>query len=142
MICKKVKFGQLTYDILEINKLQRQILFQSYVWDQRLIHEARLSNNNLHEGLSSSIPKLVEKSVSSVEKLVEMNAAMKAGKGYSSCDSLLETKPYVNLNQGGNAGHIKNPGEVHKGSDMDLDMNHRKGVELSSSKNISDDCDL
>ncbi|XP_075673329.1 1-phosphatidylinositol-3-phosphate 5-kinase FAB1B isoform X2 [Castanea sativa] len=141
VICKKVKFGQLTYDILEINKLRRQMLFHSYVWDQRLIHEARLSNNNLHEGLSSSIPKLVEKSVSSVEKLVAMNAAMKAGKGYSSCDSLLETKPYVNLNQGGNAGHIKNPSDVHKGSDMDLDINHRKGVELSSSKNISDDSD-
>ncbi|KAL4613918.1 hypothetical protein ACB092_07G017000 [Castanea dentata] len=141
VICKKVKFGQLTYDILEINKLRRQMLFHSYVWDQRLIHEARLSNNNLHEGLSSSIPKLVEKSVSSVEKLVAMNAAMKAGKGYSSCDSLLETKPYVNLNQGGNAGQIKNPSDVHKGSDMDLDMNLRKGVELSSSKNISDDSD-
>ncbi|KAF3973833.1 hypothetical protein CMV_002766 [Castanea mollissima] len=141
VICKKVKFGQLTYDILEINKLRRQMLFHSYVWDQRLIHEARLSNNNLHEGLSSSIPKLVEKSVSSVEKLVAMNATMKAGKGYSSCDSLLETKPYVSLNQGGNAGHIKNPSDVHKGSDMDLDMNQRKGVELSSSKNISDDSD-
>ncbi|KAK9989807.1 hypothetical protein SO802_030046 [Lithocarpus litseifolius] len=141
VICKKVKFGQLTYDILEINKLRRQMLFHSYVWDQRLIHETRLSNNNLHEGLSSSIPKLVEKSVSSVEKLVEKNATMKAGKGYSSCDSLLETKPYVNLNQGGNAGHIKNPSELHKGSDMDLDMNHRKGVELSFSKNISDDSD-
>ncbi|KAM4097619.1 hypothetical protein ACJW30_07G015100 [Castanea mollissima] len=141
VICKKVKFGQLTYDILEINKLRRQMLFHSYVWDQRLIHEARLSNNNLHEGLSSSILKLVEKSVSSVEKLVAMNATMKAGKGYSSCDSLLETKPYVSLNQGGDAGHIKNPSDVHKGSDMDLDMNQRKGVELSSSKNISDDSD-
>ncbi|KAK8547301.1 hypothetical protein V6N13_098014 [Hibiscus sabdariffa] len=38
VLCKEVKVGQPVIDILEINKLRRQILFLSYIWDQRLIH--------------------------------------------------------------------------------------------------------
>lgn len=145
MIHREVKVGQPSIDILEINKLRRQILFHSYVWDQRLIHAASLSNNNLQEGLSSFISRLEEKSISSVEKLVEINVTTKAGKSYSSCDFfLLETKPDINRNQGGKAGHIYNHTEVNKGSDMDLDLNHTKDADFhpSSSENMRDDSDL
>ncbi|KAE7998383.1 hypothetical protein FH972_002933 [Carpinus fangiana] len=145
VIHREVKVGQPAIDILEINKLRRQMLFHSYVWDQRLIHAASLSNNNLQEGLISFISKLKEKSIGSVEKLVEINATTKAGKSYSSCESfLLETKPDINLNQGGKAGHIYNGTGVHKGSDMDLDLNQTKDADLhpSSSDNVRDDSDL
>ncbi|KAK9274873.1 hypothetical protein L1049_022127 [Liquidambar formosana] len=144
---KEVKVGQPAIDILEINRFRRQLLFQSYVWDQRLIHAASLRRKNLQEGLSNSVMKLKEKLLSSVEKPVEMSAiSSKPGQGFNSCDSfLLDTKPDINLNQGGNVGHFSQPGEVHKGRDMDQDLNsYRKedGVGISSSTNISNHSDL
>ncbi|KAK7275501.1 hypothetical protein RIF29_16620 [Crotalaria pallida] len=47
--------GQPGIDILEINRLRRQLLFQSYVWDHRLIYAANLANSSSETGLSSSI---------------------------------------------------------------------------------------
>ncbi|KAA3477316.1 1-phosphatidylinositol-3-phosphate 5-kinase FAB1A-like [Gossypium australe] len=52
VICKEVKVGQPVTDVLEINKLRRQILFLSYVWDQRLIHVHSSINNNVQEIMS------------------------------------------------------------------------------------------
>ncbi|KAK9287684.1 hypothetical protein L1049_016122 [Liquidambar formosana] len=91
--------------------------------------------------------KLKEKLLSSVEKPVEMSAiSSKPGQGCNSCDSfLLYRKPDINLNQGGNVGHFSQPGKVHKGRDMDQDLNnYRKeaGVGFSSSTNISNHSDL
>ncbi|CAA0829481.1 1-phosphatidylinositol-3-phosphate 5-kinase FAB1B [Striga hermonthica] len=37
---KEVKKGQPAIDVLELNRLRRQLVFQSYMWDQRLIHAA------------------------------------------------------------------------------------------------------
>ncbi|XWS72335.1 hypothetical protein CRYUN_Cryun02cG0031200 [Craigia yunnanensis] len=139
-LCKEVKVGQPVIDILEINKLRRQILFLSYVWDQRLIHAYSSINNNIQEVMGSSIPKLGLKPVSSVEKLVEMNVSPKPSKAFSSCDSaLVETKPDININQGSNTGEISKPGGDYKEKGMDQDLNNRKETEpsLSSSANTS-----
>ncbi|KAF8390965.1 hypothetical protein HHK36_023265 [Tetracentron sinense] len=56
-------------------EFERQLLFHSYVWDQRLVHAASSDRNSLLECLSSSIPKDEEKAISSTEKLIEMNVA-------------------------------------------------------------------
>ncbi|KAK8921877.1 1-phosphatidylinositol-3-phosphate 5-kinase FAB1B [Platanthera zijinensis] len=37
LLKKEVKKGEPVIDILEISKLKRQLVFQSYIWDQRLI---------------------------------------------------------------------------------------------------------
>ncbi|KAI3512463.1 hypothetical protein L1887_19779 [Cichorium endivia] len=42
---QETKKGQYTVDIFEINKLRRQLLFQSYVWDHRLVHAASVHTN-------------------------------------------------------------------------------------------------
>ncbi|XVE97820.1 hypothetical protein REPUB_Repub03eG0051900 [Reevesia pubescens] len=143
-LCKEVKVGQPVIDILEINKLRRQILFLSYVWDQCLIHANSSINNNMQEVMSSSIPKLGLKPVSSVEKLVEMNVSPKPSKAFSSCHSaLVEPKPDININQGGNTGEISKPGGDHKENGMDHDFSNRKEAEpsLSSSVNTSEKSD-
>ncbi|GMH17561.1 hypothetical protein Nepgr_019402 [Nepenthes gracilis] len=52
----EVEKGQPVIDILEINSLRRQLLFQSYMWDHRLVYAAN-SDNHLffgHFGGSSS----------------------------------------------------------------------------------------
>ncbi|PWA44382.1 Chaperonin Cpn60/TCP-1 [Artemisia annua] len=49
------KKDQPTIDILEINHLQRQLLFQYYVWDHRLVHAASINiNGSSKMGLLSS----------------------------------------------------------------------------------------
>ncbi|BFG39532.1 hypothetical protein CerSpe_258060 [Prunus speciosa] len=130
---REVKFGHPASDILEINKLRRQLLFHSYIWDQRLIHAASLSNKGFQEGLSSSLPKLKEKPPSSMEKLAETNINSKPGKGVSICDSsLLETKADINVNQGGDVGYFSPPGGVQNKTEMGLDLNHSNEADLST----------
>lgn len=41
---KEARKGELVVDILEINRLRRQLLFQSYMWDHRLIYVASSDN--------------------------------------------------------------------------------------------------
>ncbi|TXG61716.1 hypothetical protein EZV62_013079 [Acer yangbiense] len=136
---KEVKLGQPAIDILEINKLRRQILFHSYVWDQRLIHAASSTNNNLREGTGNFIPKLKEKPVSSSEKLVEVNTTSKPGKGFSSFESYLpDSKPDIHRNEGLSSDTGKADG-VHKEREVDRDLNCRNEAEhcVSSSESVS-----
>lgn len=131
MINGEVKSGQPAIDILEINKLRRQLLFHSYVWDQRLIHAASLSNKNFQEGVTSSIAKLKEKPIV-MEQLVEI-----PGKGLSSYTALQETKPGISLKKGGDAGYVSQTGEVQNQTEMGLDTDH--GNEASA--NVIDKSD-
>lgn len=93
--------------------------------------------------MSSSIPKLGLKPVSSVDKLVEMNVGSKTSKAFSSCDSaLIETKPEVDMNQGGITGEISRQGGDYKEKE-DPDLNNWKETEpsLSSSAKTSEKSD-
>lgn len=140
----EVHAGQPAIDILEINKLWRQILFHSYVWDQRLIHAASISINNLPEGLSSAIPKLKEKPVSFTEKILDMNLTSKPGMGFTSCDSHpLEKDHDINLNQEGNAGRLGESVGVEKEKEIGLNESCRNGAEIfhSFNENINDNSD-
>lgn len=122
-MCKDVKLGQPAIDILEINKLKRQLLFHSYVWDQRLIHAASLRSN-------SSTTKFKEKPVSFIEKFAEGNVTSKPDKGFSSCDSVLQDKkPYIYFTQGGVSGDISEPDGVHKQIGVDQDLNFKNEAE-------------
>ncbi|KAK8487794.1 hypothetical protein V6N13_110054 [Hibiscus sabdariffa] len=89
----------------EINKICRQILFLSYIWDQRPVraYGSTSINNNIQEVRSSSIPKFGLNPISYVEKLVEMNVSPKSTKVFGSRDSaLVENDPDINMmNQGG-----------------------------------------
>ncbi|KAK8660688.1 hypothetical protein V6N13_051603 [Hibiscus sabdariffa] len=139
-LCKDVKAGQPVIDILEMNKLRRQILFLSYVWDQRLIHAYGSISNDIQEVMSSSIPKLGLKPVNSVDKLPEINVSPKPSKALSSSDSaLVETKPNIEINQGGNTDQIDKSDGEHPEKGMDRDFNNRKEAEPSlSSTNTGD----
>ncbi|XP_028069980.1 1-phosphatidylinositol-3-phosphate 5-kinase FAB1B-like isoform X2 [Camellia sinensis] len=140
---REVKVGQPAIDILEINKLRRQLLFHSYIWDQHLIYSVSLNSKSVQEGMNSSIAKPKEKSVCSSDRPVEMNATSKPGKrfsSFSSCDSfLLDGKPDINLNQWGSLCMTNQPNEIRKGEDMDHDLDCREAeVYLSSGRNMTD----
>ncbi|XP_044496139.1 1-phosphatidylinositol-3-phosphate 5-kinase FAB1B-like isoform X2 [Mangifera indica] len=69
---KEMKKGQPLIDILEINRLRRQLLFQSYVWDHHLVYAASLVKNTLQNSLSIAESE-DEKVLTSQEKPAEMN---------------------------------------------------------------------
>lgn len=67
-----MKKGQPVNDILEIYRLRRQLLFQSYMWDHRLIYAASLMNNspsNSRNGISDEAEKLSTNYEKMAEKL-------------------------------------------------------------------------
>ncbi|CAI9783424.1 unnamed protein product [Fraxinus pennsylvanica] len=78
MLYKEVKAEQPAIDILEINRLRRQLVFHSYVWDQRLIH---ISKSDVHGS------KLKQKFVNSREMPSEIDVASRASRGFSSWNS-------------------------------------------------------
>ncbi|PIA43254.1 hypothetical protein AQUCO_02000589v1 [Aquilegia coerulea] len=139
---KDVKKGQPMIDIFEINRLRRQLLFQSYVWDHRLIYVASVDNSNPQEGLSSPLPKLAEKSLISNEKLAGINPISIQDKAINSCDSsLIDVKPSGNFNEGGgNSDHCNQLDLAYQGKHINQESNH--GIEsqhsLSISKTLSD----
>ncbi|KAF8025937.1 hypothetical protein BT93_F2693 [Corymbia citriodora subsp. variegata] len=137
-----LKVGHPMIDILEINKLQRQLLYHSYTWDRCLIHALRSNNKSLQEGLNSSTQKpstAKEKTITSVEKVVETAVPSNTSKGFSSCDSfLMEKKPLVSLNQveNGSEGSESNGGLKMKNSDQDLNNKKQYHTSVSSSATI------
>ncbi|KAI4344664.1 hypothetical protein L6164_011863 [Bauhinia variegata] len=129
---KEVKAGHPAVDILELNKLRRKILMHSYIWDQRLIHLSNLSKASLQEDSSNSHSMVKEKPVAPRERIVDMNATSRPGRGHSSCGSLLsETKPDAGLDQV-KTGHLTEPGEMHRVDDKGMDTTRGK-TELSPS---------
>ncbi|CAN1136142.1 1-phosphatidylinositol-3-phosphate 5-kinase FAB1B [Linum perenne] len=97
-LMKLAKVGQPAVDILDINRLRRQIMFHSYVWDQRLIQAGSSSMLNVQEGQKNFMPELKGKHIGSVEKLSEMDSS---NPGISSLDSfLVEAKSEVKVNHG------------------------------------------
>ncbi|XP_050383832.1 1-phosphatidylinositol-3-phosphate 5-kinase FAB1B isoform X2 [Argentina anserina] len=130
------KKGQLNIDILDINRLRRQLFFQSYMWDHRLVYAASvnensfqdsLDNNSFHESLSSSVPD-EQKPMATNEKLAVTDIDIKPGKGYNSCDSFLVD---ALLREGfdhkeGLTSSAISADMVHEG-DMSDDLNKEKG---------------
>ncbi|XP_065849457.1 1-phosphatidylinositol-3-phosphate 5-kinase FAB1A-like isoform X2 [Euphorbia lathyris] len=140
-LSNEVKIGRPAIDILEINKLRRQMLFHSYAWDQRLIYAGSLSNSSLQE---SHLPKLKEKRVNSVENLVEIekNISPKPVKGFDSV--CVVSQPDLDRTQEGNHGNFSQPKEVHRGRDINLELNSSGEAEhfLDSSANTEEKTNL
>ncbi|KAL5755459.1 hypothetical protein ACOSQ2_020205 [Xanthoceras sorbifolium] len=89
---KEVKKGQPAIDILEINRLRRQLLFQSYMWDHRLVYAASLYNNSPQNGSCSALSEQDEIVPINNGKLAEMNMTTKPETGPLLYDSLVDMK--------------------------------------------------
>lgn len=116
--------GQPGIDILEINRLWRQLLFQSYMWDNRLIYAASLSNSN-SETCSISEDKEIPPIDESLTTAVSL-----AGRGFSSVDSIHSDPTQSDA--------------FHQEIDMAKNKQNEKEEQpnLSSSKSINDQSDL
>ncbi|XP_010543031.1 PREDICTED: 1-phosphatidylinositol-3-phosphate 5-kinase FAB1B [Tarenaya hassleriana] len=69
---REVKEGQPLVDILELYRIRRQLLFQSYMWDHRLINAAHL--DSLEAGSNATEREEHEKPLAKSQTLPEMNA--------------------------------------------------------------------
>ncbi|XP_029131071.1 1-phosphatidylinositol-3-phosphate 5-kinase FAB1B isoform X2 [Cajanus cajan] len=126
--------GQPEIDVLEINRLWRQLLFQSYMWDHRLVYAANLVNSNNESGSSSPISEDKENptdenqmSIKSIDGDPKLNESPCLGGGSVVID-----------------GKISQDDALHQEIDMAKNKNHEKDEEpsLSNCKSISDQSDL
>jgi 1-phosphatidylinositol-3-phosphate 5-kinase len=136
---KEAKKGQPVIDILDINRLRRQLLFQSYVWDHRLIYAASLDKNSLPDYLSSSSPEHLEKPLVSNDTVTEVKVDNKPEKGFRSCDSLVD----VNLNKspqqrGGYGSDTNQSDAVHQEKDVGQDQSDPLKSEVNVRRTVSD----
>ncbi|XP_048321152.1 1-phosphatidylinositol-3-phosphate 5-kinase FAB1B [Ziziphus jujuba] len=138
---RDAKKGQPHIDILEINRLRRQLLFQSYVWDHRLVYLAGL-DNSLGNGLSSSTLDYEGKPTLNDENLAKMNVAIKPGKVFNECDSFLadtkRDKIFDNQEDFGCNADKSDPvhREINEGPDPN--KGEEKHANLSSSISVGD----
>ncbi|KAK9003003.1 hypothetical protein V6N11_060577 [Hibiscus sabdariffa] len=105
-----------------------QILFHSYIWDQRPVHAYGSINTDIQEVRSSSIPKFGLNPISYVEKFAEMNVSPKSTKVmFSSRDSaLVENNPDINM---------MNQGDVN-GARLALDPRNKYKIQLVSTNAV------
>lgn len=133
MLHREVKEGQPHVDILELYRIRRQLIFQSYMWDHRLI-----SASTLHKLESSSDDTKREENekppLAKSQTLPEMNAGT---------NSLLAGSE-VNLNPDGDStDDTSSLNKVQKEADTNSDLNQEKedGGEVSPIKTLPDTSD-
>ncbi|PSS18143.1 1-phosphatidylinositol-3-phosphate 5-kinase [Actinidia chinensis var. chinensis] len=148
IVRREVKKGQPGIDILEINRLRRQLLFQSYMWDHRLIYAVSLNSNSLHDDLSLNSNSLhnlenVEKSLLAYSNPVAMNMPVKPPEVISSSDPVLvDVKLKESHDQGGGIGSHASQ-LIHEGIDTQVDskLGNENQANLSSGIDLSVEVD-
>ncbi|CAN4089210.1 unnamed protein product [Withania somnifera] len=104
ILTKEVKKGQ-PVDILEINRLRRQLLFQSYVWDHRLVYAASMDDKShwINGDVTSLEP---EKPLVCNDKSSDLDNCADPSKCPNSFESL-----FAVLKDGGNGEEGKSVGQ-------------------------------
>ncbi|KAK4269012.1 hypothetical protein QN277_022222 [Acacia crassicarpa] len=113
--------GQPRVDILEINRLRRQLLFQSYMWDNRLIYAASSANFTNKRELSSSNSD--DKARTDDEKLNSGTSMPRAFSSSAHCilpnSKLMRSPELLGREEGEPGGKISQADHV---SDQEIDM--------------------
>ncbi|CAA2982474.1 1-phosphatidylinositol-3-phosphate 5-kinase FAB1B-like isoform X2 [Olea europaea var. sylvestris] len=118
---REAKKGQPIIDIFEINRLQRQLVFQSYVWDHRLIYAASLNEKDEQDDLDVSNSEPIEKSIGVNESIFDTIIPIKRG----SPDSVpADANPGKNHDQGLSNRYNSHPEVVHRRIDVGIDSNY------------------
>lgn len=136
MLNGEVKADEPSVDILEVNRLKRQLVLLAYLWDQRLVHITSPDHKDF-QSLSNSAPKVKEKPFNSTDIPAERNEISCPGKGFNSSGSFLpNAKSDIAFTEGGSGQPLDGQKRMH----MDQNQSHRKEYEVShsSSTSISD----
>ncbi|GLT59993.1 hypothetical protein SLA2020_327840 [Shorea laevis] len=135
---REVRKGQPVIDILEINRLRRQLLFQTYMWDHRLIYADNLDNNGIGDDLSSEILEDEKKPFAHDNKVKDMNLEVELKKG---SDSVVDVKRYGSSDHEGEFGGVTNHYDAIQ-QELAMSEDSRRGNEdrgnLSTSQSMYD----
>ncbi|KAL8537852.1 hypothetical protein ACS0TY_012836 [Phlomoides rotata] len=80
IVNKEAKSGQPTIDILELNRLRRQLVFQSYMWDHRLIYADSLDDKTQADEMEVSSSETIQKPLAVTENASDIDVPVKTGK--------------------------------------------------------------
>ncbi|XAR49833.1 1-phosphatidylinositol-3-phosphate 5-kinase [Bertholletia excelsa] len=120
---KAVKKGEPVIDIMEVNRLQRQLLFLSYMWDNRLIYAASLDSNSLQDGVNGSSTERGEKPPSAHGVLSEnVSVDAKFNEGHD---------------EGGKIGIHSNQPVLEYETDMQIDKKHENESQANPSAGMN-----
>ncbi|XP_052206803.1 LOW QUALITY PROTEIN: 1-phosphatidylinositol-3-phosphate 5-kinase FAB1B-like [Diospyros lotus] len=127
ILSREVKKGQPVTDIFEINRLRRQLLFQSYMWDHRLIYAVSLNSRTLQDEICNSNSEILEKPLNDTELLVDTNVPVKPGNEPCCSDSVLaDIRLKAGHDHGEVGSHPKQADVIHQGNALKMDSNHEK----------------
>ncbi|KAL3639812.1 hypothetical protein CASFOL_001389 [Castilleja foliolosa] len=76
---KEPKKGEPAIDILELNHLRRQLVFQSYMWDHRLIYADSLDNKSQPVDTDATSLEPIKKKLPDTEKPLDITVLVKTG---------------------------------------------------------------
>ncbi|CAN4084821.1 unnamed protein product [Withania somnifera] len=134
-LSREFEIGQPAVDILEINRVRRQLVFHAYLWDRRLIHLSSSHGKNSHT--PCSLTQLKEKPLSSSEELPERTAILIPGESLGSYDSVLQNvKTGITSNEG---GHSQIPDGLHERLNTDENISQGKDSEVFCSTRSTGD---
>ncbi|XP_072990139.1 1-phosphatidylinositol-3-phosphate 5-kinase FAB1B-like [Typha latifolia] len=139
---KELRMGQQIIDILEVNKLRRQLLFHSYLWDQRLIFASKSASSP--QDVPSSFPQRDLKKTYSTEKFSDSDEVTNPQTGVNGTDAVSEDLKISDLRESINAVNCKEVSyDNHKsnigqqGVDKELDSFQRTESKMSLHTSIS-----
>ncbi|XP_011079355.1 1-phosphatidylinositol-3-phosphate 5-kinase FAB1B [Sesamum indicum] len=93
---KEARKGQSAIDILELNRLRRQLVFQSYMWDHRLIYADSLDNKSQQDDIEVTCSESIQTPKAVTQKLLDINVPVKTSEetsGYIAPDAKPDQSP-------------------------------------------------
>ncbi|XP_042048104.1 1-phosphatidylinositol-3-phosphate 5-kinase FAB1B-like isoform X1 [Salvia splendens] len=122
---REARIGQPLIDILELNRLRRELAFQSYVWDQRLIYAASLDSSNKPNKVEVSTSEAVQKILCETERLQDVNVLVPTSNTLSSLVSAAADAKLKENPDHGKVGLLYNHLEViPQRTDLSSNPNH------------------
>ncbi|KAH6821843.1 phosphatidylinositol-4-phosphate 5-kinase family protein [Perilla frutescens var. hirtella] len=131
---KEAKIGHPLIDILELNRMRRELVFQSYVWDRRLIYAASLDSNNKPNKMEVTSSETIQKPLGETERVLDINVPVSMTKILSSSESTAaDSKQKENLDHGQSSLLDNHLEVVPQKTDLSfsLDLGNQTPLELS-----------
>ncbi|XP_073048299.1 1-phosphatidylinositol-3-phosphate 5-kinase FAB1B-like [Primulina eburnea] len=117
--------GLYAIDILELYRLRRQIFFQSYMWDHRLIYADSSDDQNQPGDVEVSCSEPIQKSQSVGENLHDIDVPVKTGETLCTVESIpVDAKPDQSPDEEVSNRQSDSSEVVHQRTDVSLSSDH------------------